>query len=34
MTDDSASARRSYMAVLLVWVGVLLSLYAFQQYFR
>ncbi len=34
MTDDAPSARRSYLAVLLVWVGVLLSLYAFQQHYR
>jgi hypothetical protein len=27
------SMRRSYVSVLLLWVGVLAALYAFQQYF-
>jgi hypothetical protein len=33
MTQDTSSQRPHYARVLVVWVVVLLALYAFQQYF-
>jgi hypothetical protein len=33
MTPDTSSPRPHYARVLVVWVVVLLALYAFQQYF-
>jgi hypothetical protein len=32
-TDATPNVRRSYMRVLIVWIGVLVALYALQEMF-